>query len=125
MDLNQVLIEVSDFQTSVAFYARLGFRLIVSERGEYARFELPSGSSTFSLCASDDPGVGRTVLYLEVDDVDQRYEDLRALGVAFDTAPTDQPYRWRTAQFRDPDGHALCLFHAGNERRFPPWRIDP
>ena len=123
MDLNQITIEVSDFQRSLDFYLKLGLRLIVSARDEYARFELPSGSSTFSLHISDQPLVGRTVFYFEVDDVDGKYEQLRDLDIDFDLAPTDQDWRWREANFKDPTGHKLCLFHAGNERRFPPWRL--
>ena len=123
MDLTQITIEVSDFQRSLDFYLKLGLRLIVSARDEYARFELPSGSSTFSLHISDQPLVGRTVFYFEVDDVDGKYEQLRDLDIDFDLAPTDQDWRWREAHFKDPTGHKLCLFHAGNERRFPPWRL--
>jgi catechol 2,3-dioxygenase-like lactoylglutathione lyase family enzyme len=26
--------------------------------------------------------------------------------------------------FECPDGHHLCLFHAGDNRRHPPWRVD-
>ena len=69
MDLNQVTVEVSDFHESVDFYSEIGLKLIVSERDEYARFELPSGSSTFSLHVADQPYVGNTILYFEVDDV--------------------------------------------------------
>lgn len=123
MDLNQVMIEVRDFSESVAFYSKLGLRLIVSAREEYARFELPSGSSTLSLYQTDTPRIGNTMLYFEVDDLDQRYAALCDRGIAFDTPPTDQPYRWRTASFTDPSGHKLCLFHAGPDRRFPPWRL--
>ena len=78
MDLNQITIEVSDFQRSLDFYLKLGLRLIVSARDEYARFELPSGSPTFSLHISDQPLVGRTVFYFEVDDVD--VSDVSAYG---------------------------------------------
>lgn len=48
MDLNQVMVTVSDLERSIAFYSGLGIRLIVAAE-TYARFELPSGSSTFSL----------------------------------------------------------------------------
>ncbi|MCY6379900.1 VOC family protein [Hoeflea prorocentri] len=123
MDLNQVTIEVSDYQQSVAFYSGLGLRLIVSQRDEYARFELPSGSSTFSLHVSDHPAPGRTVIYFEVDDLDRRYQELKGLGYLFDSEPVDQDWRWREAYLTDPDGHRLCLFHAGPDRRFPPWRL--
>lgn len=124
MDLNQVLVEVNDFDASLAFYQTLGLRLIVSARGEYARFEMPSGSATFSLVQTAAPVVGNTVLYFEVDDVDRTYAELREKGVTFDSPPTDQTYRWRTARFRDPSGNPLCLFHAGLDRRFPPWRLE-
>ncbi|MEM8631794.1 MAG: VOC family protein [Pseudomonadota bacterium] len=124
MDLNQVLVEVRDFHRSVAFYRKLGLRLIVSERDQYARFELPSGSATFSVYKSDHAAGGNTVIYFEVDDVDHRFIELRKRGVEFESAPEDQPYRWRTVRLTDPSGNKLCLFHAGNERRFPPWRLN-
>ena len=124
MDLNQVLIEVRDFQESIEFYTKLGLRLIVSKRGEYARFELPSGSATFSIYQSNQMAAGNTVIYFEVDDVDQKFTELRKRGIAFEDDPKDQTFRWRTAHLTDPSGNKLCLFHAGNERRFPPWRLS-
>lgn len=124
MDLNQVTIEVRDFHESVDFYQHLGFKLIVSARDEYARFELPSGSATFSIILADASNPGAAVIYLEVDDVDAKYAELRDRGIAFDSPPSDQPYRWRTAHFSDPSGNRLCLYHAGPDRRFPPWRIE-
>ncbi len=42
----------------------------------------------------------------------------------FDAPPQDRPWRWREAHFADPAGNLLCLFHAGPDRRFPPWRLD-
>lgn len=124
MDLNQVLIEVSDFHRSVAFYTSLGLKLIVSQRVKYARLELPSGASTLSLYLSNQPAIGNSVLYFEVDDVDAKYHALRNLDVEFTSPPTDQSYCWRTAFFDDPNGNTLCIFHAGSDRRFPPWRIQ-
>jgi hypothetical protein len=49
---------------------------------------------------------------------------LLAQGIAFDHPPTDQSWLWREAYLRDPDGNVLCLYHAGINRRFPPWRIE-
>ena len=43
----------------------------------------------------------------------------------FDSGPEDQTWLWREAWLRDPDGNRLCLYHAGNNRRFPPWRVKP
>jgi hypothetical protein len=37
--------------------------------------------------------------------------------------PTDQPYLWREAFLRDPDGNLIVLFSAGENRLNPPWRL--
>ena len=124
MDLNQITIEAADFQKSVEFYCKIGLKLIVSERDEYARFELPSGSTTLSLHLAEKPIVGNTVLYFEVDDVARRHEQLVALGIEFESPPKNQNWRWTEARFSDPSGNKLCLFHGGLDRRFPPWRIE-
>ena len=122
MDLNQITLEVRNFAASLAFYEGLGLQLIVLSDDRYARFEMPSGSTTLSLHVADAPRVGGAMLYFEVEDVDRRYQELLAQGIVFETPPTDQSWRWREARFFDPTGHALCLFHAGPDRRFPPWR---
>ena len=128
MDLNQITLDVADFPASVAFYGRIGFRLIVhSESPEkgYARFEAPSGSTTLSLHRVDGPANAEgAALYFEVEDVNETVRKLKDKGVAFETDPIEQSWRWREAWFRDPDGRRLCIYHAGPDRRFPPWRIE-
>ena len=123
MDLNQITLNIIDFREAVDFYESLGFRLIVSAREEYARFELPSGSSTLSLHLSPSAPTSDTLIYFEVDDVDHQYGQLKSRGIVFEGAPVDQPWRWREVRFRDPSGNRLCLYHAGPDRRFPPWRL--
>lgn len=125
MDLNQITLEAEDFDASVDFYKRLGLHLIVLSEGRYARFELPSGSTTLSLHKTEQPVTAGAVLYFEVEDIDRRYRDLTEKGVTFDTAPTEERWRWKEARFTDPSGNRLCLFHAGADRRFPPWRLEP
>ncbi|HZO78526.1 MAG TPA: hypothetical protein VFB39_10820 [Solirubrobacteraceae bacterium] len=34
----------------------------------------------------------------------------------FERRPMDQPWLWREARLRDPDGNWLCLFNAGGEQ---------
>ena len=63
------------------------------------------------------------LVYLECTDLDGTVERLVSEGVHFDSPPTDQPWLWREARLRDPAGNALCLFHAGPNRRNPPWRV--
>jgi len=124
MNLDQISVPCTSLETSVAFYRRLGLRLIVSAPPAYARFECPVGGSTFSLHLVDAPPAEPGVLvYFEVDDVDARVRELEAAGIRFETAPVDQPWLWREAWLRDPAGNRLCLFHAGENRLDPPWRL--
>jgi predicted enzyme related to lactoylglutathione lyase len=52
-------------------------------------------------------GAGGT-LFLETDDCQAAYDDLRARGVEFNDPPTEQPYGIDTS-FRDPSGNNIRL----------------
>ena len=124
--LNQVSIKVSNLECSIAFYEILGLKLIVCTGNSYARFECADGGTTFSLMKNESGPVtpGETGLYFEVGNVAATVEALKARGVEFNTPVTEESWLWTEAWFRDPDGHRLCLYHAGKNRRFPPWRLD-
>jgi catechol 2,3-dioxygenase-like lactoylglutathione lyase family enzyme len=126
MRLNQVTVPARDIEQSVAFYQALGLRLIVKSP-YYARFELPDGEATFSIHLSDDvEGAARGAqIYFECADLDARVAALKAEGIVFDTGPVDQDWLWREAWLSDPAGVRLCFYHAGENRRYPPWRITP
>jgi len=124
MDLNQITLSVRDLQTGIGFLSKIGLRLIVhNPEGRYARFELPSGSTTLSITENPETTPGDSILYFEVEDVQRRYDELHAAGVEFESPPTEQSWRWCEAHFSDPTGNRFCLFHAGPDRRFPPWRL--
>lgn len=126
MRLNQVTAPASDLDASIAFYELLGLRLIVKSP-HYARFELPTGEATFSLHVVEGsiPRVNAPQLYFELSDaeLDVEVERLKAAGIAFETEPKTQTWLWREAWLRDPAGNAICLYYAGENRRFPPWRL--
>jgi predicted enzyme related to lactoylglutathione lyase len=124
MNLNQVTLPATDVQRSAEFYRRLGFTQIVSSLPHYARFECRDGGATFSLHQAESSKTSETIIYFECDNLDAVYEKLQAQGIVFDQAPVDQSWLWREAYLSDPDGNVLCLYHAGSNRRFPPWRID-
>jgi catechol 2,3-dioxygenase-like lactoylglutathione lyase family enzyme len=124
MNLNQVTLPARDLAPVVAFYQRLGLRLIVDALPRYVRFECPDGESTLSVEQTAQLGVGPApVVYLECADLDGTVGRLEREGIQFDSRPTDQPWLWREARLRDPAGNALCLFFAGPNRRDPPWRV--
>ena len=70
------------------------------------------------------PHMATTAIYLECDDLDQRVEQLARSGIAFEHGPRNQPWMWREARLRDPDGNIIFLYKAGEARRFPPWRMQ-
>jgi catechol 2,3-dioxygenase-like lactoylglutathione lyase family enzyme len=123
MNLNQVTVPVRDIEVSAAFYRALGLKLIVHSP-HYARFECPDGGSTFSIHQQDalPTGAGITV-YFEREDLNAYVNLLIGKGIAFDDLPKDQPWLWREASLRDPDGNQLILFWAGKNRLNPPWRV--
>ncbi len=124
MNLNQVTVPSCDLQRSVAFYEALGLRLIVSSLPRYVRFELPEGDSTFSVHLVEALPQGQgVVVYFECQSLDEDVDQLLAAGIQFDSLPQDQPWLWREASLRDPDGNCIILFQAGTNRKFPPWRL--
>jgi hydroxymethylpyrimidine/phosphomethylpyrimidine kinase len=121
MDLNQVTLVCTDYAASVEFYKALGLTQIVDSPPRYARFETPGGA-TLSIHAGEAASPA-TVIYFEVDDVDATVAELQDQGLEFDTEPVDQDWLWREAYLTDPAGNRLCIYNAGENRRFPPWRI--
>lgn len=122
MRLNQVTLGVTDLDRSVAFYGALGLEQIVSDK-DYARFACPDGESTLSLERVDGVPPSATTVFFECEDLDATVSALEEAGVRFEHRPVDQPWLWREARLRDPDGNRLCLFHAGENRLNPPWRL--
>ena len=100
-------------------------KLIVEALPDYARFELPAGEGTFSVhrVASLPEGEG-VWIYFESHRLDAWVAELQEAGFQFDEAPENKRWLWREARLRDPDGNRLILYHAGRNRKDPPWRIQ-
>ena len=96
MKLNQVTLPSSDIERSVEFFTALGFTQIV-DAPHYARFECGSEGPSFSVHFVDRvPDGAGTVVYFETEDVDAEVARLQS----------------------------LCIYHAGRNRLYPPWRMD-
>ena len=122
--LNQVTVTGTNYERSVEFYKKLGLKQIVDNPPDYARFET-AGGATFSVQIDPDERIfATTAIYFECDDLDERVEQLARGGLAFEHGPRNQPWMWREARLRDPDGNIVFLYKAGEARRFPPWRMS-
>jgi len=124
MNLNQITVPSLNVPLSIVFYKKLGLRLIVHTHDAYARFECPDGDATFSIHQveqlAEGPGIS---IYFEVNNVAETVTNLRKNGIVFDQMPTDQSWLWTEAKLKDPDGNQIIIFHGGENRRNPPWRI--
>ena len=124
MNLNQVTIFSEKPVETVEFFEKLGLRRIVDSLPRYARLECPDGESTLSVNIGENIVPNKNItLYFECDNLDEKVAELKHLGLEFDEDPTDRPWLWRQAYLRDPNGNKICLFHAGENRKNPPWRV--
>lgn len=123
MNLNQVTLPVNDMTKASEFYIQLGFLQIV-DTPHYARFQCPTGNSTFSLSLDSSEFSNGSIIYFEHEQLDDWCKDLLAKGIEFEQLPTDQSYLWREAILRDPSGNKIKLYWAGENRLNPPWRVE-
>lgn len=125
MNLNQVTIPSLNVEKTVEFYKSLDLELIVEAFPRYARFECPTGNTTFSIhLVVKLPKENGVILYFEVDNVTEKVEKLQQKGIVFDSLAEDKSWLWKEASLKDPDGNQLLIYHAGENRKNPPWRIQ-
>ncbi|MFK2819686.1 VOC family protein [Flavobacteriaceae sp. LMIT009] len=125
MNLNQITIPSLNVGRAVKFYKTLGLRLIVDALPRYARFECPDGETTFSIHLVEELPKGEGIsLYFENDNLDELVRELKSKDIIFTSDPEDKPWLWREAHLIDPDENKIILFHAGENRKNPPWRIN-
>lgn len=124
LNLNQITLPSTDLEKAVEFYQKLGLHLIVDSRPRYARFECIKGDSTLSLHKVDSVKEGEgVVVYFEIEELDDYVNTLIDEGITFEELPKDQGWLWREARLKDTDGNQLILYHAGENRKNPPWRV--
>ena len=125
MNLNQITIPVLNVERSIVFYETLGLLLIVRSLPHYARFQCPNGGATFSLHQVEKLPTGEGAwIYFELDNLDEKVQELISKNIFFEELPTDKPWFWREARLKDPDQNQLILYFAGSNRTDPPWKIQ-
>lgn len=125
MNLNQITVPSKDVPKAIEFYKKLGLELIVHTHDRYARFECTVGDATFSIHHSEDVPKGEgALIYFEVKDVAETVSELTKKGIKFNQMPEDKSWLWKEARLKDPDGNQIIIYHAGENRKNPPWRIQ-
>lgn len=111
-----ITLFVDDVATAKAFYAATFDLPVYFEDADSAVFQF--GTALVNLlkateapeligpaAVADRASGNRFQLTIDVADVDDACDALRAKGVALLNGPIDRPWGPRTASFRDPDGH--------------------
>jgi catechol 2,3-dioxygenase-like lactoylglutathione lyase family enzyme len=120
--LNHVTLPARNVEASAGFYRGVGLTQIVASYPDYARFVSPEGDTTLSLHSAES-ALAQASIHFAVEDVDGVVADLKKQGFEFECEPIDQPYLWREATLLDPDGNRIFIYHAGEMRLNPPWRL--
>lgn len=125
--LNQITLGARDTAASVAFYENLGLTLIVDSAPRYVRLEFPENEygerATLSLHGVDAGWKAPEdwpLIYFEVDDLTAFITEKNLTPL---TPPEMKSYLWEEADILDPSGNKIRLLKAGDNRRFPPWRV--
>jgi uncharacterized glyoxalase superfamily protein PhnB len=109
------ILNVSDFDTSVAWFEKVGFRSGFrwqAEPGEATTFgAVIWGDIEIFLCVGAQGGRGDAGAWMSifVDDVDAVHERCVQEGLDVVKPPEDEPWGVREFHLRHPDGHVLRI----------------
>jgi len=110
-----IVFIVADLARSHAFYSKtlgLGFEVTDFEGG-YLQARLPGEVELVFLAGKATPGTTPQVVFgLAKGGIDSMVAALASAGVELVTPVSEAPGGW-SAEFKDPDGHALALYQDG------------
>ena len=113
--IDYVMVMVSDMSRSIQFYRdKLGLKL-GSESPEWTEFE--TGTTVLALHgggkpagASHEPKAGSASIGFYVDNLNDKFNELKGKGVSFSMPPTDRPdEKIKLAVCLDPDGLPISI----------------
>lgn len=117
MVIDSLLIYVSNLESTMSFYSKLGAKVTsADDMGVVLNF------GGFTLQCYDEQkvhfkqdsgitskGVG-VFVYIRVDDVDKKYAEIVAGGLTPSGEPKDWPWKKREFAIKDPDGYRLVFY---------------
>jgi predicted enzyme related to lactoylglutathione lyase len=107
MKIGHIIVPAENLDAQLAFYTALGLSTRFRDGERYAA--LTDGAVTVGLAdASQQPVAGRTVLSIQVDDLDACLASLSAAGTVSGAAETG-PHE-RRAVVTDPSGNPVVLY---------------
>jgi predicted enzyme related to lactoylglutathione lyase len=122
VDLAQTRIVTDDVAKLAAFYAGVvGVEIVPNDY--YLEIPTTIASVAFSQQRFVEPlhrgaldARDRVILDFVVEDVDEHYQRIKQLGVAWLMQPTTQPWGNRSMMFRDPQGTVVNVYSRTKEQ---------
>jgi CreA protein len=122
--LKMVVLPVTDWERTRQWYMQvLGFEAVYESPednwGEYSTGEGSANLGLWGLPKGYEPIKGDTMTrvapqpYFQVEDLDKAVDALSKKGVEFEQVFSDDEFK--TARFRDPEGHVLYLYQIEGE----------
>jgi catechol 2,3-dioxygenase-like lactoylglutathione lyase family enzyme len=122
--LKMVVLPVTDWERTRQWYMQvLGFEAVYESPednwGEYSTGEGAANLGLWGLPKGYEPIKGDTMTrvapqpYFQVEDLDKAVDELSMKGVEFEQVFSDDEFK--TARFRDPEGHVLYLYQIEGE----------
>lgn len=108
--IDHIEIIVRDVEEYVAFYEKMGFKLLrwTDHHGRSAELQLPGGNQPIieihTVIGEENPGINH--ISYRCQDIDSTYEDFKAKGLPM-TKPKASDTGRKNAHMRDPDGWRL------------------
>jgi predicted enzyme related to lactoylglutathione lyase len=105
------IISVEDLNASIGFYAQLGYTQTYAfpPDGPAVFVTIERNGTTIGIATRDDVDADRFSYWVYVDDVDNTFAALTAMGSPVVAEPTTEPWGERVASLRDPDGNVVHL----------------
>ena len=120
--VNRIGLYVHDTAASVSFYKDLGFE-VVSDDGSVAEMKLgdvriqfvaqetaEGMDESFQKDAFGEPKGTGVYINIEVEQIDDYYQQLKQAGIKPSTEPRDWPWGQREFVVRDPDRYKLVFY---------------
>ncbi len=108
-----IMLMVNDVESAVKFYSE-GFGLDVKKNSS-AWAELDAGGTTIALHSAEGANGGSSpILSFQVDNVEQRVNQLESLGATLE-GPIREPSFGKVAAMRTPDGHLVSLLEPNQQ----------
>lgn len=113
-----LVLWVQDCTLSTKFYKKLGFD-VTSQTERDATVRLGNFEIMLVTMRDEDEFTGDSLaaekgkgvyMYLQTDDVDDLYVELKEAGVAAHTEPRDWPWGNREFVVKDPDSYKICFW---------------